>query len=196
MKKKNIRIIFRLIFIVFSFYFLEGVFAQVLPEIPTGELKASKAMFIREELELTKKDIEQKLIQLKDAKNSYDKSKSEFEVELKNIQEERKLLDDTLQQEKQIKEERIKSTVEFMIKMDPKKVAFLMENMDRDLVIVLLSKLPQRQVTKILESMLPAKATQYLEYYTRIRSGREFEMLKDLGVCSPRSSNEDKNGKP
>ncbi len=169
------------------------IFASPLPEIPKGDIKTSDALQIREQLELTKKDVEQKIIRLEEAKKAYDKSRADVQAEFKNIAEEKRLLDETLQKEKKVKEERLKSTIDFVVKMEPKKVAAILESMDRDLVIALFTKLPERQVTKILENMSPAKATQFLEYYTRIRSGREFEMLKDLGLCSYSKENDDKN---
>ncbi len=187
------------IFFCFASLFLflySAASAENLPSIPNGEIQTSDAMRIREQLELIKKDVEQKIIKLQEAKISYDKSKLDMDTELKNIQEERRVLEETLQKEKQIKEDRVKSAVDFLVKMEPKKVAFLMESMDRDLVIILLSKLPQRQVTKIFENMTPAKGTQYLEYYTHVRSGREFDMLKDLGLCSSANISEEKNAKP
>jgi flagellar motility protein MotE (MotC chaperone) len=154
-------------------------------------LEASK---IRDELELLRSDVEQKFLRLQDAKKAYDKARLDVEYRLKKIEEERRLLEEVLQKEKKIKEDRVKQAVEFVANMEPKKVAPLMDSMDRDLVIVLLSKLPARQVTKVLENSTPAKATQFLEYYTRIRSGREFEMLKELGLCSPyKDKNEEKD---
>ncbi len=166
-------------------------FAVDLPKIPQGDIKTSEAMRIRDELEFIKKDVEQKIFRLEEAKKAYDNSRSDIEAELKKVAEEKRLLDETLQKEKNIKEERVKETVGFVAKMDPKKVAFVLEGMDRDLVLVLLTKLPPRQVTKILENIAPAKATQFLEYFTHIRSGREFEMLKDLGLCSYSKENDD-----
>lgn len=166
------------------------VHAADLPQIPAGDIKTSDALRIREQLELIKKDVEQKIIRLEEAKIAYDKSRENVDSELKKIEEEKKLLDETLQKEKTVKEDRLKEAVTFVSKMEPRAVAPIFEAMDRDLVIALLTKLPQRQVTKVLENMTPAKATQYLEYFTHIRSGREFEMLKDLGLCSAAKDND------
>jgi len=164
--------------------------ANNLPEIPKGDIKTSEALRIREELELIKKDVEQKITRLEEAKISYDASRANVESELKKIEEEKRLLDETLQKEKTVKDERLKETIDFVAKMEPRKVSPILESMDRDLVIVLLTKLPPRQVTKIFENMSPLKATQFLEYFTRIRSGREFEMLKDLGLCAVGKEND------
>ena len=169
--------------------------AQNLPTIPKGELTTSESMRIREQLEMMKQDIEQKLIRLEEAKKSYDLARVDIDVRLKKVEEEKRLLDETLQKEKKLKEDRVKEAVEFVSKMEPRKVAPIMDTMDRDLVIVLLSRLPPRQVTKLLENSTPAKATQFLEYFTRIRSGREFEMLRELGLCAPTKDKNEETGK-
>lgn len=170
-------------------------YGQDLPVIPK-ELTASEALRIREELQLIKIDIEQKIIKLEEAKKSYDLAKNDVDLRLKKIEEERRLLDETLQKEKKLKEERVKEAVEFVSKMEPRKVAPVLDTMDRDLVIALFSRLPSRQVTKLLENSSPAKATQFLEYYTRIRSGREFEMLRELGLCAPAKEKNEEKGTP
>ncbi len=168
-----------------------------LPDIPKNGMKTSEALRIREELEWMRKDVEQKIVRLEEAKSAYDKSKENVTSQLKKVEEERRLLDETLQKEKNIKEERLKETVDFVAKMEPRAVAPILESMDRDLVMALFTKLPQRQVTKILQTkilqnMAPPKATQLLEYFTHIRSGREFEMLKDMGLCSASKENDAK----
>jgi flagellar motility protein MotE (MotC chaperone) len=188
MRMSSLKIIFVLICILLGQSYF--AYAATLPEIPKRDLKTTEALRIREELELIKKDVEQKIIRLEEAKAAYDKSKENIDVELKKVEEEKRLLDETLQKEKNIKDDRLKETVEFVAKMGPRAVAPILESMDRDLVIALFTKLPSRQVTKILENMSPAKATQFLEYYTRIRSGREFEMLKDMGLCSASKEND------
>ena len=167
-----------------------SAYAIDLPVIPKGDIKTSDAIRIREQLELIKKDVEQKIVRLEEAKIAYDKSRENVDSELKKVEEEKKLLDETLQKEKTVKEERLKETVDFIAKMQPRSVSPILESMDRDLVIALLTKLPPRNVTKILENMSPPKATQFLEYFTHIRSGREFEMLKDLGLCSASKEND------
>ncbi|WGL59456.1 hypothetical protein QEJ31_13075 [Pigmentibacter sp. JX0631] len=186
----------RIVFIYFliSISQIFKAFGEDLPTIPK-ELTASEALKIREELQLIKIDIEQKIVKLEEAKKSYDLAKNDVEVRIKKIEEEKRLLDETLQKEKKLKEDRVKEAVEFVSKMEPRKVAPVLESMDRDLVIALFSRLPSRQVTKLLENTSPAKATQFLEYYTRIRSGREFEMLRELGLCSPAKEKNEEKGK-
>jgi flagellar motility protein MotE (MotC chaperone) len=189
---------FLILILIFSGIFVQmSILAQNLPVIPKGELTASESARIRDELEVIKQDIEQKLVRLEEAKKSYDLARLDIDSRIKKVVEEKRLLDETLQKEKKLKEDRVKEAVEFVSKMEPRKVAPVMDTMDRDLVIVLLSRLPPRQVTKLLENSTPSKATQFLEYYTRIRSGREFEMLRELGLCAPnKEKNEEKGNSP
>lgn len=166
-----------------------------LPDIPESGLTLSRAAEIRNQLLLMRKDVEQKIEKLTSARQGYERSKSDVETKLKRIEEERKLLEETLQKERKAKDERLSETLEFIAKMEPKKAAPLIETMDRDLVMQLLRKLPPRQVTKLLESVNPKKATEILEYYTRIRSGREYELLREMGLCAT-DTEEGSNDKP
>ncbi len=184
------KIVYLKYFFITFLFFHAFVYSADLPSIPSGDIKTSDAIRIREELELIRKDVEQKIVRLEQVKIAYDKAKLDMDVELKKIEEDKKLLDETLQKEKSIQEQRLKETIDFVSKMQPRSASPVLENMDRDLVIALFTKLPAKQVTKILENMSPVKATQFLEYYTRIRSGREFEMLKDLGLCSSSKEND------
>jgi flagellar motility protein MotE (MotC chaperone) len=174
----------------------ESESAGALPDIPEKGLTLSKAAELRNQLLLMRREIEQKTEKLNTARRGYDRSKADIENKLRRIEEERKLLEETLQKERKAKEERLSEALEFIVKMDPKKAAPLLEGMDRDLVMQLLRKLPPRQVTRLLESVSPKKATEFLEYYTRIRSGREFELFRELGLCQGNGSEEGGSEKP
>ena len=165
-----------------------------IPEIKNN-LTLDETITLREELLLIQKDVEFKINKLELMKKAYDDSKQEIGQKLKDIEEQKKLLDESLQKEKKLKDDRLDEAVEFISKMEPRKAAPIFETMDRDLVLLILKKLPKRTATKLFENMSPAKSTQYLEYYTRIRSGREFEMLKDLGICSTSQENNVQNKK-
>lgn len=156
----------------------------VVPNVPKGNLTVTDAVRVRDELEILRKDVVTKIAKLGEAKQSYDTAKVDVEAKLKTIQDERRVLDETLQKEKTVQADRLKEALEFIGKMEPKKAAAVMETSDRDLVLQLLRKLPQRQVTKILEALPPPKAAEYMEYYTKIRSGREYELMKELGLCN------------
>lgn len=158
--------------------------APQIPDVPEKGLSLSRAAELRNQLLLMRKEVEQKIEKMNVARQGYERAKSDVEQKLKRIEEERKLLEETLQKERKAKDERLTETLEFISKMEPKKAAPLIEGMDRDLVMQLLRKLPPRQVTKLLESVNPKKATELLEYYTRIRSGREYEMLREMGLCA------------
>ena len=158
--------------------------SATLPDVPEKGLSLSRAAEIRNQLLLMRKDVEQKTEKMNVARQGYERAKLDVEQKLKRIEEERKLLEETLQKERKAKDDRLTETLEFISKMEPKKAAPLIETMDRDLVMQLLRKLPPRQVTKLLESVNPKKATELLEYYTRIRSGREYEMLREMGLCA------------
>ena len=157
-----------------------------VPEIPpASDLSLENSYRIREQLELLRQDVEDKISRLKSSKNAYDKAKKDIEQTLKKLDEDRKLLDETLQKEKKVQQERLTEALAFLEKMEPRKAGPVLEAMDRDLVIQLFRKLPQKQVTKLLESVSPKKATELFEYYTRMRSGREYALLKEIGVCKP-----------
>lgn len=153
--------------------------------IPKGDITVTEGNDIRSQLEFLKQDVDNRLAAIVEARKGYEAAKATVEEKLKKIEEERKMLDETLQKEKKVKEERLAEIIEFVSKMEPKKAAPVLEGMDRDLVIALMKKLPARFVTKALESMTSKKAVEYMEYYTRIRSGREFELMKELGLCKP-----------
>jgi flagellar motility protein MotE (MotC chaperone) len=169
--------------------------AEQIPEIPDQGLTLSRASELRNQLLLIRKEIEQKTEKLNVARQGYERSKSDIENKLKRIEEERRLLEETLQKERKAKEERLSEALEFVAKMEPKKAAPLLEGMDRDLVMQLLRKLPSRQVTKLLEAVSPKKATEFLEYYTRIRSAREYEVFRELGLCEGQGTEEKTNDK-
>ena len=155
-----------------------------LPPIPEKGLSLSRAAEIRNQLLIMRRDVESRIAQLQAAQKGYERSKSSVDAKLKRIEEERRLLEETLQKERKAKQERLSDALQFVAKMEPQKAAPLLETMDRDLVMQLLNQLPPRQVTKLLESVNPKKATEFLEYYTRIRSGREYELLREMGLCA------------
>ncbi|MBX9838001.1 MAG: hypothetical protein K2X69_06750 [Silvanigrellaceae bacterium] len=72
-------------FILFNGFVEKEVFAQNLPVIPRGELTATEAMRIRDELEITKQDIEQKIVKLQEAKKSYDLARLDVDSRLKKL---------------------------------------------------------------------------------------------------------------
>lgn len=115
------------------------------------------------------------------------------EAQLKNIErsideklgkmdEERKYIAKTLQQEKDLKGERLEKLIALYDKMEPKKAAPQIEKLDKDLVVGLMKGLKQKQVTIILESMSPDKSVEITEYFARVKSAREYDLLKELNA--------------
>lgn len=127
-----------------------------------------------EQLKLLEKSIEEKLLKLDD---------------------ERKFIAKTLQQEKDLKGERLDKIAELYDKMDPKKAAPAFEKLDKDLTVALFKKLKQKQVTTILEAMPPEKSVELTEYFARIKSAKEYDLLKELNE-SLRKEFQDCKGMP
>ena len=96
------------------------------------------------------------------------------------LQEEMDFFQNTIQKEKDINQERLKRLIEFYKKMTPKKAAPVFEKMDKDLVVALFNNIPKKQTMNILSLMNPEKSVEITEYFGRIRSGKEYEMLKEV----------------
>lgn len=111
--------------------------------------------------------------QLKDLELSIDQK-------LAKLDDERKFIAKTLQQEKDLKSERLDKLVELYDKMEPKKAAPQFEKIDQDLAVALFKRLKQKQVTTILEFMSADKSVALAEYFGRVKSGREYDLLKEL----------------
>lgn len=111
--------------------------------------------------------------QLKDIEKSIDDK-------LARLDDERKFIAKTLQQEKDLKGERLDKLVELYDKMEPKKAAPQFEKIDQDLAVALFKRLKQKQVTTILELMNPDKSVTLAEYFGRVKSGKEYDLLKEL----------------
>ena len=96
------------------------------------------------------------------------------------IDEEILFFKQTQQQEKTLKKERLDKLVDFYKKMTPKKAAPIMENLDRDLLVQLFQAFPNKQTMNILSLMDPNKAAEISEYYGRISSIKEYDMLREV----------------
>jgi flagellar motility protein MotE (MotC chaperone) len=99
---------------------------------------------------------------------------------LAKVDEEKRFIVETLQREKEIQGERLEQLVEFYKAMPAKKAAPVFEKLDKDLVVRLLSMMPQKQSMNILALMEPEVSIKLTEYYGRLRSGKEYEMLKEI----------------
>lgn len=107
---------------------------------------------------------------------------SSIDKKIVKLEEEISYLKATLQKEKEISDKRLDSLVSFYEKMTPKKAAPVFEQMDRDLVVALFNRIPKKQTMNILSLMNPQKSVELTEYYGRIRSGKEYELLKEINT--------------
>ena len=119
--------------------------------------------------------LRQQMEKLKNLEDSIDDKLTRLEEEVAYFQQ-------TQQKEKQIKAERLDKLVEFYQKMEPKKAAPVFEQLDRDLVVALFNRIPQKQTTNILSLMIPERSVQLSEYYGRLRSANEYELLKEINT--------------
>ena len=130
--------------------------------------------------EKKKRQIDDRLETLKFREEQLIKLEKSIEEKLAQLEEERLFFSQTIQKEKEIQSTRLDKLVEFFLKMEPKKAAAIFEKMDKDLIVSLFKKLPQKQITAILESVTPARSVELSEYFGRIRSAREYDLLKEM----------------
>ena len=64
--------------------------------------------------------------------------------------------------------------------MEPKKAAPVFETMDKDLVVSLFKSMKKKQVTRIMELMDTQKSVEITEYFGRIGSAKEYDLLKEM----------------
>ena len=64
--------------------------------------------------------------------------------------------------------------------MEVKKAAPVFEKLDKDLVVALFKHFPEKQVTAILAKMDPKRSIELTEYYGRVKSMREYDLLKEM----------------
>jgi flagellar motility protein MotE (MotC chaperone) len=128
-----------------------------------------------QKIHLRLEEVKRKAIQLEKVEKTIDEK-------LKKMEEERAFLAQTLQKEKDLQKDRTAELLTFYEKMEPKKAAVLIEKLDKDLVVALFQKLKKKQVTAILENMNPQKSAELTEYFGRVGSAREYELLKEMNV--------------
>lgn len=145
--------------------------------------------------ERKKQQVDQRLALLQEREVQLKKIEATIDDKLSKLEEERRFFTLSIQKEKELKEDRLKKLVDFYSKMEPKKAGPVFEQLDKDLSVALLQNLKQKTITKILESMSPEKSVQLTEYFGRIKSGKEYELLKEMNV-SLRESFEECKGMP
>jgi flagellar motility protein MotE (MotC chaperone) len=140
-----------------------------------------------------RQDAVRKMEALQKKEESLKRLEAKLDKKIGQLDEERKFFAASIQKEQELKKERLARLVELYDKMEPKKAAAMFENLTPDLSVSLLKSLRQRQLTAILEKMAPDKATKLTEYFSRIKSGNEYDLLKEMNVSLKDTFNECKS---
>ncbi len=130
--------------------------------------------------ERKKEQVEERVKFLQEREEKLIQIEKTIDDKLHKLEEERNLIAQTLQQEKELKKQRVDQLKVLYEKMEPKKAAPVFEKLDRDLVVELFKIMSQKQVRLILEGMPADKSVQLTEYYGRVRSMREYDMLREV----------------
>lgn len=154
-----------------------------LLEIPSFDSSKANKENIDEYLSLIerkKEQINERVEILKIRENQLKELEESIDRKIVKIDEEILFFKQTQQEEKTLKKERLNNLVDFYKKMTPKKAAPIMENLDKDLLVQLFQKFPKKQTMNILSLMDPNKAAEISEYYGRLNSIKEYDMLKQV----------------
>ena len=166
-----------------------------LPKINTDKMKKEEMGRYLGLVEKKKGQIEDRLKLLEHRESDLKGLERSVDEKLKKLEEEMAYFQQTLQKEKKLDDERLESLVAFYQKMEPKKAAPVFEKLDKDLVVSLFNRIPKKQVVTILQLMKPEKSVELSEYFGRIRSGNEYEMLREIN-SSLRKEFDDCKGMP
>ena len=99
---------------------------------------------------------------------------------LDRLEEEHRFFAQTVQREQTIKEKRLEMLKIMYEKMEPKRAAPVFAEMDKELAVALMKTIKNKQVTSILQAMPSDKARELTEYFGRVGSAREYELLKEM----------------
>lgn len=168
-----------------------------LPKLDRKALTKGQLARYLDMLDRRKLQVEAKIGSLKAEHKRLKGLQQDVDVKIDKLQEELKFFQQTVQKEKTFSEERLTKLIAFYQKVPPKKSAPVFESLDKDLVVSLFNGLPKKQVTKILALMNPAKSVEITEYYGRVKSAKEYLLLKEINKelaasfknCSPGSVN-------
>jgi flagellar motility protein MotE (MotC chaperone) len=173
--------------------FLSDLFE--LPKLNAKKMQKEEIGKYMDMAERKERQISDRSAQLSKREEQLKSLEKSIEEKLQKLDEERKFIAKTIQQEKDLKGERLDKIAELYDKMDPKKAAPAFEKLDKDLTVALFKKLKQKQVTTILEAMPPEKSVELTEYFARIKSAKEYDLLKELNE-SLRKEFQDCKGMP
>jgi flagellar motility protein MotE (MotC chaperone) len=151
-----------------------------LPSLDREKLKKEDVARYLSMADRKKKQIDERILVLGQREKKLLGLEKVLDDKLKKLEDERKFFAQSIQQEKDLQGQRLDKLVELYDKMEPKKAAPVFEKMDEDLVIALFKRLRQKQVTLILETMSAERSVKLSEYFGRIRSGKEYDLLKEM----------------
>ncbi len=166
-----------------------------MPKVNTEGLKKDEIGRYLTLLERKQSQVDNRIQILRAREEQLKSLESSLDEKLKKIEEELLYFQQTVQKETELKGERLDKLVEFYQKMEPKKAAVVFEKLDKDLIVQLFNRFPQKQTTQILSLMNPDRSVELSEYYGRIRSGKEYEILKEVN-SSLRKEFQDCKGLP
>ncbi len=161
-----------------------SILADLL-DLPAIDPEKSKKEEIERYLQLAQKakqQIADKKKSLEEHEQKLLKIENTIDQKLSALEEERNFFIQSVQKEKDIQEDRLKILVEIYTKMEPKKAAPVFETLDKDLIVALIKKLKQKLVTQIIEAMNPDQSKAITEYFGRVGSAREYDILKEMNV--------------
>lgn len=166
-----------------------------LPSLDSDSIKREEVGRYLGLADRKRRQIDDRIANLSRREEQLQRLEKSIDEKLVKLDEERKFFVQGIQQEKDLKGQRLDKIIELYDKMDPKKAASVFEQMDKDLVVALFKRLKQKQVTLVLEMMKPDKSVQLTEYFGRVRSGREYELLREMNT-SLRREFQDCRGMP
>ena len=161
-----------------------------LPDLDPDSVKREEISRFLSLADRKKKQVDERVAMMARRETQLLAIEKSIDDKLVKLEEERKFFTQTIQRERELKGQRLERIVELYDKMEPKKAAPVIEELDRDLVVQLFRRLRQKQVTAILEAMSPEKSVELSEYFGRVRSGREYDLLKEMNRSLRKEFNE------
>ncbi|SMF69524.1 MotE family protein [Pseudobacteriovorax antillogorgiicola] len=154
-----------------------------LPKVKPEQNKKDELAKYFSIIERKSRQVEDRIKVLKVRQQQLVQLERSIEQKLKKLEDEMAYFQQTQQQEKDLQKERLESLVEFYKKMPPKKAAPVFERLDKDLVVSLFNAFPKKQTMLILSLMNPDKSVELSEYFGRIQSAKEYELLKEINTA-------------
>lgn len=154
----------------------------VLPKIRQDESQKDELAKYFSIIERKSRQVENRIKLLKTKDQQLKKLEESIDKKLSKLEEEITYFKETQQEEKKLQKERLDQLISFYKKMAPKKAAPVFEKMDKDLVVELFNAFPEKQTMLILSLMSPEKSVEISEYFGRVKSTKEYELLKEINT--------------